>query len=67
MNELDSLRQEAETLKNAIRVSTFTILWLIYGANFFSVVGHQNNFKLFSRDKYLMIDNFLVGIIMCLF
>lgn len=25
MNELDSLRQEAETLKNAIRVSTLTI------------------------------------------
>lgn len=24
MNELDSLRQEAETLKNAIRVSTLT-------------------------------------------
>lgn len=26
MNELDSLRQEAETLKNAIRVSQFAYL-----------------------------------------
>lgn len=29
MNELDSLRQEAETLKNAIRVSSLLLLILI--------------------------------------
>lgn len=27
MNELDALRQEAETLKNAIRVSIFRGMW----------------------------------------
>ena len=34
MNELDSLRQEAEALKNAIRVSQDFNLFVVYVANF---------------------------------
>lgn len=48
MNELDSLRQEAETLKNAIRVIIFWILW--HSSRFFCVM-------IFYLENYRMLAN----------